>query len=292
MSEQNQIENGKIQNLDAVRPVPAARPLSDFAVETLGDELVIFDAETLQYHTLNRMATQIWRKCNGVASASMIASELGLSIEDVENTAYDLGIAALLESPAATWPTKWNRRRATKIIVGGVAGAVGLPVVLSITAPSHQAAATGPLICTNDDYGTACPGVGSTCQGSSWGTLFCCSNGGTPLWQDPVAAGICANPEWGWTCGAGACPPVQPAAQFQVYDIDWDESVVDDSVPSLQDPTETPVDVPVEVPVDVPAEVPMEGDAPPIENVEPPVPAEIPAAPANDDSSSSDEDQS
>ncbi|MCO5223623.1 MAG: PqqD family protein [Thermomicrobiales bacterium] len=105
-------------------PVPAARPLSDFAVEQVGDELVLFDAETMQYHTLNGTAYQIWHRCDGRASAAAVAADLGLTVEVVQETVNDLGVASLLQSPPESWPTVMTRRRATRYIAAGVASAV------------------------------------------------------------------------------------------------------------------------------------------------------------------------
>ncbi|MCO5223622.1 MAG: hypothetical protein M9947_18905 [Thermomicrobiales bacterium] len=52
--------------------------------------------------------------------------------------------------------------------------------------------------------------------------MFCCSNGASPVWQDPVASGICANPGWGWDCGGVACPA--SAGDVQPVALDYVES--------------------------------------------------------------------
>ncbi|MEZ4530795.1 MAG: PqqD family protein [Thermomicrobiales bacterium] len=108
---------------DIYQAIPAARPLSDFAVERVGDDLVILDGESMQYHTLNLAAAQIWQACDGVNSTNRIASELGLPIELVESTVSELGEAGLLQSPSAQWDSTLNRRRASKLIAAGLVGA-------------------------------------------------------------------------------------------------------------------------------------------------------------------------
>lgn len=122
--------------------IPAARPLTDFAHERVGDDLILFDGETMQYHTLNSVAERIWRACDGNATIETIAAATELPRDVVETTIGELGEAALLQTPASAWSVPMNRRRAAKLIAAGAAGVVGVPVVLSLTAPSHQAAAT------------------------------------------------------------------------------------------------------------------------------------------------------
>lgn len=164
-------------------PVPAARPLSDFTIERVGDDLVIFDGETMQYHTVNAVATSIWRACDGIATAEAIAASTGLPVEVVETTIAELGEASLIQSPANTWSVAMNRRRAAKVIAAGAVGAVGIPVVLSVTAPSHQAAATtchsiDGNACNNSPTGcnALCGGAGNvvSCLFSGGSTSCCC----------------------------------------------------------------------------------------------------------------------
>lgn len=128
--------------IDFSATVPAARPLSDFSIEQVGDDLVILDGETLQYHTLNQTAAWIWRACDGVTSAAQMAAEVGIPVEVVEATIAELGEVGLLQSPSNQWDSTLNRRRAAKLIAAGLVGVVGLPVIKSITAPDSAAAYT------------------------------------------------------------------------------------------------------------------------------------------------------
>lgn len=185
----------KMQGWSEGRPVPAARPLTDFAHERVGDDLVLFDGETMQYHTLNGVAERIWRLCDGIASVEMIASASGLPVDVVETTIGELGEASLLQTRASTWAVSMNRRRAAKLIAAGAAGAVGVPVVLSITAPSHQVAASHMCGNINSDC-SAQGGVGhhTTQCGNPAQDLYCCSRAATdryPIWWwDSTCAGI------------------------------------------------------------------------------------------------------
>lgn len=167
MSEQAPDELSGITRFEHGSAVPAARPLSDFAVERLGDELVLLDGETKQYHNLNGVAVAIWQACDGVASVESIAQMTGLPVEVVATTIGELGEASLLQSPPDRWAVSMNRRRAAKLIAAGAAGAVGVPVVLSLTAPNSASAVS----CNSAKENDTCEeySAGSTC-----GPLVCC----------------------------------------------------------------------------------------------------------------------
>jgi len=77
-------------------PVPSARPLSDFAWEQIDDDIVSFAVESMQYHSLNRMAKVIWNTCDGVSSIEGIAAATNLPVEVIEITIAELGEASLL----------------------------------------------------------------------------------------------------------------------------------------------------------------------------------------------------
>lgn len=57
-------------------PVPAARPLSDFCMERVGDDVVLYDPENIQYHTLNAIAFDVWRLCDGSRSVEEMTRRL------------------------------------------------------------------------------------------------------------------------------------------------------------------------------------------------------------------------
>lgn len=204
----DQIESGEVQRLGAHTPIPAARPLSDFAVEQVGDDLVVFDCGSMQYHTLNGVARTIWRACDGVSTIEAVAVSASLPVDVVETTIAELGEASLLVTPANTWSVSMSRRRAAKLIAAGAVGAVGVPVVLSITAPSHQAAATDLPTCANDN--TLCPPtqVGQVMPNchpeSGWATVTCCWSAapgqGGPYWR-AGAVGFCVPTVTGRSAG-------------------------------------------------------------------------------------------
>lgn len=183
-------------DLDVQRPVPAARPLSDFAVEVVGDELVIFDAETLHYHTLNATAQLVWRSCDGTASPVAIAQALDIPVELVQLTVAEFGEASLLSLPDHVWSSAVTRRRAAQLIAAGLVGTLGLPVVKSITVPDAAAAAS------NLPNGSSCAGssecASTCCLDVSGAYDLCVANGG----------GFACNliKQFGQVCSPGPIP--------------------------------------------------------------------------------------
>lgn len=161
MSEQQDVRTGDIAGFDAAMPVPAARPLSDFCMERVGDEVVMFDAGRDRYHTLNEVAFAIWRACDGFADCRQIAYELrdwSLDVVAVEASIAQLGESGLLKASEEQFDSSLSRRRMVKLVAAGAVGAVGIPVVASITRLGPEASASHPgcvpfngFCTTNDD---------------------------------------------------------------------------------------------------------------------------------------------
>src|SRR5690606_6569058 len=119
-------------------------------VETLGEELCVYDGERRRVHALNATAARVWRRCDGDTSAAemaaRLAGELGVPVGEAEGLVAlalgELGRAGLLERSAGADPeTRGVTRR--KLLAGGAALAV-LPVVHTIVAPT-AAAAQSPM---------------------------------------------------------------------------------------------------------------------------------------------------
>jgi hypothetical protein len=173
--ESNQHNHEQDEKLSARCPAPAARPISDFVVESVGDSLVIFDAASLHYHTLNSTARQIWSKCDGAGSPDSIARDLAIPRELVELTVAELGESGLLVETEGHWDATVTRRRAAKLIAAGLAGAVGFPIVTSITVPDSASAETqNECVVAGALYGPCDP----TTQDGQVGCLFSCVKAG------------------------------------------------------------------------------------------------------------------
>ena len=101
---------------DVDAPVPAARPLSDFCMERVGDDVVLYDAVNVQYHTLNLFAYDVWRMCEQNRSVVNIVNALSrdraeVHAEGVLLAISELGEAGLLAQPGSRLDPRLQRRR-------------------------------------------------------------------------------------------------------------------------------------------------------------------------------------
>jgi len=121
--------------------------LSNFCSERVGDGIIVYDPETIRYHTLNAMAYDVWRFCDGQRTVHEIAGAVAslhpeTHVEGVTLAVEELGEAGLLAVPGETFDARIQRRAVLKMAAAGVIGALGLPVVASITAPESASAQT------------------------------------------------------------------------------------------------------------------------------------------------------
>jgi hypothetical protein len=158
--------------------LPVARK-ERLLVEDVGQEVVVYDQDSDQAHTLNRSAALVWRNCDGATTvaqmAAVLAAELGVPAnEEIVWLALDrLDRAGLLaERPARRPGRATSRREAMRRLGAGAAMAMlALPAVATITAPlPAQAASRAPCLklgerCNPGDVPDKCcpPYVCSTC---------------------------------------------------------------------------------------------------------------------------------
>ena len=134
-------------------------------VHPLSEEVLVYDSDRHKAHCLNKTAALVWNRCDGKTSVAELAQGLGDEIkapvdQDVIWLALDqLAKARLLheDTPAARKPGL-SRRELMKRI--GVGGAMALPLITSIIAPTVAQAGTtcSAVVCA----GGICP-VGCTC---------------------------------------------------------------------------------------------------------------------------------
>lgn len=162
------------------KPVPAGRPLRDFCMERVGDDVVLYDSELNRYHTLIDLAYRIWRLCDGVRTSSQIAEATGsdeVACDSVDAAVAQLGESGLLVAPESAFNAGLHRGTMLKLVAAGTTGANGISVSASISIPdsaSAQAVYSGGIICPP---GTAHAGqckspVRTPCNGNG----SCCSN--------------------------------------------------------------------------------------------------------------------
>jgi hypothetical protein len=126
---------------------PAART-SNVLIEELDDELVVYDRENDQAHSLNRTAALVWRACDGTRTIAEIAASLrrqGIPVgdDDLVQLSVDLlANAGLIDSAAARRPleTRLARRQLLERIGVVGAGSLVLPAIETLDAPRAVAA--------------------------------------------------------------------------------------------------------------------------------------------------------
>jgi hypothetical protein len=119
-----------------------ARPSSEFIVEELADEVLVYDQVSHQAHCLPTIAAQIWRMCDGITPRSSAEQTLAgaLSLDAVLEQLTRAGLVRVAPAPRE----RINRsRRAMFSKTAMVAAAViASPIVYSIVAPSVAEAAS------------------------------------------------------------------------------------------------------------------------------------------------------
>ncbi|HTD35399.1 MAG TPA: PqqD family protein [Candidatus Elarobacter sp.] len=108
-------------------------------VESIGDELLVYDRLNHHAHRLNRTAALVWRHCEGKRDPREIAAELGATLgctldpRAVTAALDDLAGAGLMEqAPAGPRVSRAHVVRALKAAAVGAA----LPAVVTIVAPA------------------------------------------------------------------------------------------------------------------------------------------------------------
>jgi hypothetical protein len=126
--------------------LPTARR-SDLIVRELGDELVVYDRASLRVHRLNRTAAAVWRLCDGTTTVEEMARRLGDASGPLPEDVVRLALAQLerielIRRDAGAALARLDRRTVVRRLGRGVAAALLLPAVSTITAPSAAMAAT------------------------------------------------------------------------------------------------------------------------------------------------------
>lgn len=125
-------------------PKPLARS-ADLVIEELDGEVLVYDLRTHDAHRLNATAATVWRHCDGATSVDDIAALLDpadpLATEPAVWLALEeLDGKGLLNDPAEVPVSRRDAMR--KLALAGAIGALALPVVKSIVAPTAAQAAT------------------------------------------------------------------------------------------------------------------------------------------------------
>ena len=155
---------------------PVARRY-DLVVEELPDEVLVYDRKSDEAHCLNKMASLIWKNCDGQSGIDEIAASVGHELNSaVSRQAVMLGLEelsafSLLDQKPPRTPKRASMPRRELIKTLGLTSAVALPLIISIVAPTAaQAATVDP--CTSTPYPDGCP-----CTGDGDCASFNCNAG-------------------------------------------------------------------------------------------------------------------
>jgi hypothetical protein len=154
------------------QPLPLARS-EGLIIESLEDEVLVFDLKSQKSHCLNRTAVMIWEHCDGQTNVAQMTrilnKDLNLSISEqaIWFGLKQLAGANLLQerlNPPANI-AKVSRRELIRRV--GLTAAATLPLILTITAPTAKAQAT----CLPRD--AACTANSQCCSGNCRGNGLC-----------------------------------------------------------------------------------------------------------------------
>lgn len=128
--------------------VPRART-EGLVIQTLPDEVLVYDRDRDKAHCLNQTAALVWKYCDGKTTVPNIAKRLERELKtgrvDEKVVWYALGQLGkdhLLEENLAPPALLAGMSRREMVRVLGVAAVVAVPLVTSIVAPTPAQAAT------------------------------------------------------------------------------------------------------------------------------------------------------
>jgi hypothetical protein len=152
--------------------LPSARR-DGLIVESLGDELLVYDGERNRAHSLNGVAAAVWEACDGKRSAPGLAEKASEKLgEPVSEEAVWRALSQLDERRLLVGDSTpgYSRRQAVKrMSVIGASAAFAAPLVKSIVVPTAaQAGAScvpeGGQCGTNDGEGCDLSNFPPCCQ--------------------------------------------------------------------------------------------------------------------------------
>lgn len=123
------------------------RVRQDLLTTEVADEIVLYDCQSHQAHSLSPVAASVWRLADGTRTAEEIAQRAGMAADQhggemVHKALAELAEKGLMEPVAAPQRLQESRRR----VLRRAAGMAVAPLVLTLAAPSPaDAASTAPL---------------------------------------------------------------------------------------------------------------------------------------------------
>lgn len=125
---------------------PLART-DDLVVQTMNDEILLYDTQTNQAHVLNQTAAVVWKLANGKRTVDQITQLVAQELRGEPNQELvwlalaQLSKAGLLDQPISAIPPAARLTR-RQFIQQAAFAAVLIPVVKTISAPTAQQSAS------------------------------------------------------------------------------------------------------------------------------------------------------
>src|SRR5215470_15455001 len=160
-------------------PTPSAR-IEEMVVQELPDEVLVYDLRNHKAHCLNRTAAFVWNRCDGRSTPDEIAEMMEkewqspVSVDAVWFTLNKLSKADLLQERIVLPEAKAGMSRRSAIRRLGI-GALMIPAVISIVAPTAMAGSSIPpecQVCVKKSAG-ACPAACSSLCGQCFDNDGC-----------------------------------------------------------------------------------------------------------------------
>jgi hypothetical protein len=162
--------------------LPRARQ-DGLLVETVGEELLLYDRDRHTAHCLSPIAACVWRHCDGVHEMTELAALTGVSERLVADALHELREKHLLDAepalPKDTNPGESRREAIGRVARYGAAAAAG-SMIVSATAATPAMASSGETPACETEGGegkTCCICMNNSCitsnRSSSECTTYC-----------------------------------------------------------------------------------------------------------------------
>lgn len=130
----------------------AYRPLArteDLERSYADHKVLLYDKRTHYIHYLDEEVTSVWHHCDGMRDDGSISIKTGIAFDRVAAALVELDTCGLLQSGP---PRKTSMRRMSRRTMARL-GMAALPAIVSVSAPTAKAAASGASATCVDRFG-------------------------------------------------------------------------------------------------------------------------------------------
>ena len=115
--------------------VPDAR-VANLVTTASRNEVLVYDQDRHHIHHLNATAAAVWNLCNGKRTVAQVARAAGVDEDAVRLALRKLADANLLDGPLEAEIRGTTHSRRSFMKKAAVAGAIAVPAIVSISAPT------------------------------------------------------------------------------------------------------------------------------------------------------------